>query len=147
MMRWYIYSTAINLSSLWDFSRSCLLLLWLFFISGFINVPLPCNHGFYRLFDWPAVNFFVLPGREVGSYCWQKNAGWVRVTVNLPSQKRFCKVWASGESLHVHPGFLRMTSCSGSGMQTYNEHDLLWTPYTYQPIIHSCSDQTLLFSI
>lgn len=150
-----MHQTALYLSSLWDFPCSCLLLLRLFFISGFIDVPLPCNHGFYWLFDWPTVDLFVLPGGKVGSYCRQKNAGGARVRVTLPSRKRFCKVWAWDEFWHFHPAFHRMTSCSGSGMDqddlllllTNLKSSLSWSLHICKPPTHGCSDHTLLFHI
>lgn len=60
-----VVTASLYLSCLRDFSRGRLLLLWLLLLSGLVQIPLPCKHGFDGLFDWPAVNLFVLPEETV----------------------------------------------------------------------------------
>lgn len=57
------------LSSLGDLPGNCLLFVRLLFLSGFVQVPLPGDHGFDGLLDWPAVDLLVLDqGSLVGQW-------------------------------------------------------------------------------
>lgn len=107
--KWY-------LSSLRYLSRSCLLLLWLLFLSGFLYVPFPGQHGFNGLFDRPTVDLFVLKEKPVLNESrdrWQKRSTH-NLSVSLPFLRRFYMVWASDGLSHFHPAPHRKTSCSES---------------------------------
>lgn len=124
----YMNPSSPYLSSLWDFPWRRLLLIWLVFFSCFIYVPLPCNHGFDWLFDWPTIDLFVLPeGKskwlEAGTDEAQEDS-MHSVTVSLPSPRRFCMAWAWDEFLHFHPTLRHMTSYSGS--ETYTDIQVLF---------------------
>lgn len=69
------------LSSLRNLPCSCFLFVRLLFLSGFIDVPLPGDHCFDGLLDWPAVDLLVLEQQ----YC--KGTGGEKKTVRK-QQKR-----------------------------------------------------------
>lgn len=103
------------LSSLRNLPGGCFLFVRLLFLSGFIDVPLPGDHGLDGLLDWPAVDLLVLEQQRQGS--WGENSeeeagGWWMM--GPPSLRRSCMDGASGVFLHFHPAPRHMTSCSGS---------------------------------
>lgn len=114
------------LSSLWDLA-SCLLLCFLVVsISGFVQSPLPGNHGFDRLFNRPAVDFFVLKQIWIWTYdishlpkaLWSLRESWWKCNIiwrPLPFQRMFCKAWAWDESWRFHPTPHQKSSYFGSG--------------------------------
>lgn len=133
VMKWLSIScfhlTALYLSSLWDFPWCCFLFVQLLFLPGFIDVPLPRDHGFNRLFDGPPVDLLVLAREQsrrlkaVGMRITQRKVQ--NQMVDLPSLRRFCMAWAWDGFLHFHPGPRRMTSCFGSGNTNMHMHYIL----------------------